>query len=65
MVKTKHHSEIHVQLFFVFRFELSMVHFVIFLLMYVYLCLTAVLLLYHRNDIYTCVFISYIHHLAN
>lgn len=65
MVKTKHHSEIHIQLFFVFRFELSMVHFVIFLLMYVYLCLTAVLLLYYRNDIYTCVFISYIHHLAN
>lgn len=65
MVKTKHHSEIHIQLFFVFRFELSMVHFVIFLLMYVYLCLTAVLLLYHRNDIYICVFISYIHHLAN
>lgn len=30
MVKTKHHSEIHIQLFFVFRFELSMVHFVIF-----------------------------------
>lgn len=65
MVKIKHHSEIHIQLFFVFRFELSMVHFVIFLLMYVYLCLTAVLLLYYRNDIYTCVFISYIHHLAN